>query len=290
MLTVKRRIYGILSVSQEKKDLSWYVDLALIILIILNVLAVILESVPSIHQAYRNFFVGFEWFSVGVFSVEYCLRVWTITESEEYRHPIWGRLRFIFSPAALVDLVAISPFYFGIFVQYAGLSSRGFDARFMRILRVFRLFRLLKVLRYVAAMRVINNVFRSKKEELLISLSFILFMLLMVSCLMYYVERDVEGTLFVSIPATMWWGVATLTTVGYGDIYPLTPLGKVLGGVIAILGIGLFALPTGILAAGTAEEISKSRKKESDEGVCPKCGRPFSDHTHLNSSIEEEKP
>lgn len=280
MPTLKQSIYQVLSVSSNRRDFSWYFDLGLITFILLNVLAIVLESVPALHEAYRAEFHAFEVFSVAVFSVEYLLRLWTITEDPAYAHPVWGRVRYFFSASALIDLLAILPFFFGLLLTPGGSFAQTFDARFVRILRLFRLFRLLKIFRYVSAMQIIGNVFRSKKEELLISLTFILFLLLMVSCGMYYIERDAEGTQFVSIPATMWWGVATLTTVGYGDIYPITPLGKFLGGVIAILGIGLFALPTGILAAGTAEEIERAkRRKKEDDGLCSCCGRPLnSDH------------
>lgn len=276
MASLKRRLFQILSVSSTKRDFSWYFDLGLITLIVLNVLAVVLESVPSLEKAYYPHFQAFEYFSVVVFSIEYLLRVWTITEAPEYAHPVWGRLRYIFSLSALIDLAAILPFYAGVYVAITGSSKTVLDTRFIRILRLFRLFRLLKVLRYVAAMQVISNVFKAKKEELIISLTFILFMLLVVSCGMYYVERDVPDTQFVSIPATMWWGVATLTTVGYGDIYPVTPMGKFLGGAIAILGIGLFALPTGILAAGTSEEIERAKlAKMERKGYCSCCGKPL---------------
>ena len=118
-----------------------------------------------------------------------------------------------------MNLLAILPFY---------IAAAGFDLRFVRMLRVFRLFRMFKIVRYVSALRIIRNVFRAKKEELVISLIFILFILLIVSCLMFYVEKDEPGSQFTSIPATMWWGVATLTTVGYGDIYPCNSAGALL--------------------------------------------------------------
>jgi len=273
-MSFKRNVYTFLSVSDNRRDLSWYFDITLITLIILNVVAIILESVPSISEKYGPQFEFFELFSVIFFSIEYILRVWSITEDPEYSHPFWGRLRYIISPMALVDLLAILPFYAAL----SGRMTSMIDARFLRALRMFRLLRLFKIVRYVRALRIIVDVFRNKKEELLISLSFILFMLLLVSCGMYYVEKDEPGTQFTSIPATMWWGVATLTTVGYGDIYPVTALGKLLGGIIAILGIGLFALPTGILAAGCSAEIEKHRKVSDEAKFCSHCGKPLSEH------------
>lgn len=284
MQKLKDWVYHILQVSdQGVSDLSGKFDMFLMTVIVLNVIAIILESVESIYLPYKEWFVAFELFSVIFFSIEYLGRIWSITSDPTYKHPVLGRIKFFFSGMALVDLLAILPFYIGVL---------GFDLRFIRVLRIFRLFRLFKIVRYVSALRIITNVFRQKKEELVISLVFILFILLLVSCLMFYVEKDVPGTQFTSIPATMWWGVATLTTVGYGDIYPVTNLGRFLGGVIAILGIGLFALPTGILAAGCADEISQRRAKaamddESGE-KCPHCGQPM--HTHAGTSFNEESP
>ncbi|MEM7657972.1 MAG: ion transporter [Bacteroidota bacterium] len=290
MRRIRNRVYQLLTVSENGlKDFSGKFDAFLMTVIVLNVAAIILESVQEIYLAYKGWFVAFELFSVIFFSIEYVARVWSITADANYAHPIKGRIKFIFSGMALVDLFAILPFYLGVL---------GFDLRFIRILRIFRLFRMFKIVRYVSALRIITNVFRQKREELVISLVFILFILLIVSCLMFYVEKDVPGTQFTSIPATMWWGVATLTTVGYGDIYPVTPMGRFFGGVIAILGIGLFALPTGILAAGCADEISQRRAKEAeeeetDEGICPHCGRPILAHaSDHGSEIEkgEETP
>ncbi|MDQ3101703.1 MAG: potassium channel family protein, partial [Bacteroidota bacterium] len=125
-----------------------------------------------------------------------------------------------------------------------------------------------KLARYMNALNMIRHVFKEKREELTISLIFTLFILLMTSAMMYYVENAAQPEAFVSIPQTMWWGIATLTTVGYGDVYPITPLGKLLGGAIALIGVGLFALPAGILASGFGEELAHKKKHHT----CPNCG------------------
>jgi len=140
------------------------------------------------------------------------------------------------------------------------------------MLRIFRLFRVFRVSRYLKAFDLMQHVFRRKREELLISLVFVAFILVVTSCVMYFVEHEAQPKAFSSIPATMWWGMATLTTVGYGDIYPVTPLGKFLGSLIAILGVGLVALPAGILASGFSEEMAKRTHHHQDE-VCPTCGQ-----------------
>lgn len=258
---VRRRIHNILSVSKKTGDLSWYFDVFIISLIVLNVIAIVLESIAPLRLEFKTYFENFEIFSVVIFTVEYVLRVWTANLIPVYKKPVAGNIKYALTPLAVIDLLAILPFY---------LPFVGVDLRLLRVLRIFRIFRLFKIARYVEALSFINRVFGRKKEELIISLIFTLFLLLFASTLMYYVENEVQPEVFSSIPETMWWGIATLTTVGYGDVYPITPLGHLLGGVIAIIGIGLFALPTGILASGFSEEIS--RRKQQGE-TCPTCGQ-----------------
>lgn len=258
---MKVRIYNILTVSKKPGDLSWYFDMFIIILIILNVIAIVLESIEPLRKQFQIQFDYFEFFSVIVFTIEYILRIWTANLIPEYKKRITGNLKFALTPLAIIDLLAFLPFY---------LPFIGIDLRLLRILRIFRVFRLFKIARYIEALSFIIQVFKKKKEELVISLIFTVFLLLITSTLMYYVENESQPENFSSIPETMWWGIATLTTVGYGDIYPITPFGQFLGGVIAIIGIGLFALPTGILASGFSEEISR-RKLQDD--YCSTCSQ-----------------
>ena len=156
------------------------------------------------------------------------------------------------SPMALIDLLAILPFY---------LPFAGIDLRFIRIFRLFRIFRLLKISRYINAAEMIRNVIVNKKEELLISLFAISVILLVVSSFMYFVEGDIQPQAFGSIPKSLWWGVITMTTVGYGDVYPVTTVGKILGSIVAMLCVGIVALPTGLLASGFSDEIKKRKNK-----------------------------
>jgi voltage-gated potassium channel len=263
-MRIRREIYEVLKISERKGSLSWKFDVFLITLILLNVVVLVIETVESIYNSNRFFFHIFNWFSVIVFTIEYLLRLWSIVENSRCRHPITGRLRFMLSPLGLIDLMAIVPFY---------LPFLGVDLRFVRILRIFRLFRIFRVAKYIKALDIIRRVIRDRKEELLVSLVFVSFLLIISSCVIYYVEHDAQPDAFSSIPATMWWSIATLTTVGYGDIYPVTPLGRFLGSIIAVLGVGLFALPTGILASGFSEEISK---KKHNPDTCPTCGQQVS--------------
>jgi voltage-gated potassium channel len=238
----------------------------LISLIFLNILAIILESVENVNAEYGNFFRSLEFFSVIVFTIEYVLRIWTAPENPKYHNSKTGRFRYGLSTMALIDLFSILPFY---------LVFLNLDMRFIRIVRLFRLIRVLKIARYLKALNIIQTVIRERKEQIVLSIMFIIFLLVMISTIMYYVEHDAQPKLFSSIPATMWWGIETLTTVGYGDMVPITTLGKVLGGMIAILGIGLFALPAGILSSGLTEHMHGGTKKKLKR--CPHCGGELHD-------------
>jgi voltage-gated potassium channel len=254
----KRRIFETLEKGEGDDRLSKRFDIFIMSLILLNVAAVILETVESIHNRIPEVFYYFEIFSVIVFTLEYLGRLWTCTYYEKYPHPFWGRVRFFFSFAGVIDLLAILPFYLPlVFVM---------DGRVLRMLRLFRILRIFKMGRYSTAFNLITRVISQRKEELLITLTIVLVVLIMASSMMYYIEHEVQPDHFSSIPATMWWGVATLTTVGYGDVYPVTPLGKVLGAFISIMGVGIFALPAGIIAAGFEAEMSRRiRGKERDK-------------------------
>jgi voltage-gated potassium channel len=235
------------------------IDWSLIGLVLLNTATVVLDSVKDIDTRYHPLFVGIELLSIYIFTLEYVLRVWSCVENRRYRRPFWGRIRFMFSPLALIDLLAVLPFYLSI-----GLLD-------LRFLRLVRLLRLLKVTRYVRALHVIGQVVRRKRAELLVTLGMIGLILLLVSSVMYSIESVAQPDKFGSIPDTMWWGVATLTTVGYGDVYPITPAGKVFSSIIAVLGLGLFAIPTGILASGFNEQLQERRATDNIAPSCTDC-------------------
>ena len=258
----KRRMYEIVDAKHSNDLLSKGVNEFLIALILLNTLAVVLESVHSYKLAYGTLFRAFEIFSITIFTIEYLIRVWTSNLDQNFDSPIIGRLRFIIKPMSIIDLLAILPFFLPMLFT--------FDLRFIRILRIVRMVRLLKIGRYSQVIHKLGRVFKAKREELIFTLGIVLLLLVISSSLMYDVENPVQPEVFSSIPAAMWWGVATLTTVGYGDIYPITAAGKILGAVIAILGIGLVALPTGIIGSGFIEEIQRNKNEKT---TCPHCGR-----------------
>ena len=243
---------------ENRHDDFWshWIDIALVALIILNVSAVILESVPDYALYYQTWFWSFELFSVTVFSVEYILRVWCAPELPEYAHlgPIKSRLKYIFSLYALIDLAAILPFYIGFFVSSV-------DWRFLRVIRLLRLF---KLTRYSIAMQALLQSLKAESDSLAAAffLMFVLFVL--ASSGIYLIENRVQPEDFGSIPAAMWWAMATLTTVGYGDVVPITAWGKIFGGFITIIGVGMVALPAGIIASGFSERLREQRTSYDD--------------------------
>ena len=266
--TAGKRVYEILERADEGDAASAVFDWCIILLIITNIAAVILESFQGLSVRHHRFFHLFEVFSVAVFTIEYLLRLMT----SRYKYPgestVRSVVRYVFSGMAVIDLLAILPFYLPMLITA--------DLRFLRVLRLTRLLRILKIQRYSDSFTLIASVFRKKKEDLILTLSVMFMLLLLASSLMYYIETEVQPDQFPNIIAAFWWGVATLTTIGYGDVYPVTVLGKLLSAVIAVLGIGIIALPTGIISSGFIEEIEQKRKQREDEQeltFCPHCGR-----------------
>lgn len=221
----------------------------------LNSIALILETGDPIYQAAPAAFQTLETFSVCIFSLEYVLRVWTCTASPAYQAPFWGRLRYLKTPLAILDLLAVLPFY-------------------LSIVRLLRFLQIAKLGRYSTALQTIGRVLLAKRAELFILIGLLFLLLLGAASVMYVAENEAQPDQFSSIPATMGWAIATLTTVGYGDIYPITGLGKMIASVIAVLGIGLFALPAGILGAAFLEEF---QSQKSEPLRCSHCGKVIRD-------------
>lgn len=262
MRKLRRRTWQIVEPAGHGDVYSHVFDVVIIGLILLNVAAAVLETVAAINERFARELVVFEAISVVIFGGEYLLRLWSSAELAG-RDASWSqqqqaRLRWVVSPMGLVDAVAILPSMFAL------MGFARFDARMLRVLRLFRLLRLFKLGRYMQTVRTMGQVLGERKDELLMSLVFIGVLLLLSSSAMYYVEHEKQPDVFTSIPTTMWWAIATLTTVGYGDMAPVSPLGRLLGSVIAVLGIGLFALPAGILSAGFSDALQRRRDLMKD--------------------------
>jgi voltage-gated potassium channel len=266
--TLRRRVFKALETAQDGDLTSRIVDIFLITLIATSVIAVILESIPSIESGYGEALWVFEVITVTIFSVEYVLRVWSSVEleSKSGKSPLQLRIQYIFSFHAIIDFVAILPFYLLTFGIFGGVD--------MRFLRAVRLLRVLKLTRYSAAMNMVFLTFRENGRALSAAFLILITVMLLAASGMYYFERQAQPEAFGSIPAAMWWAFVTLTTVGYGDVTPITAAGKVFGALITVVGIGMVALPTSILATGYGRQlrISEARYKERadaalDDGI-----------------------
>ncbi|MCP5178640.1 MAG: ion transporter [Pseudomonadales bacterium] len=249
---IRHIVARLLGTGTATSRVSRAVDYALITLIFLNVVAVILDSEPAIMAAYGAELWAFEVFSVAVFTIEYFLRVWSAPDLDEpaFSHPVSGRLRFMVSPSALVDLIAVLPFYLGMFFSLD-----------LRALRVIRLVRVFKLTRYSTNMNLILTVFRAELHTFVALFGLMVVLLVLTSSGIYLLEHDVQPEAFGTIPRAMWWAMVTLTTVGYGDVIPVTTVGRIFGGVITLIGVGMVALPAGILASSFSEQLRLHRKQ-----------------------------
>jgi voltage-gated potassium channel len=270
--SLRQRAFAILEEPGPADRSGRAVRVFLVSLIALNVLAVVLDSIASVAAKWAHPLYVFEIASVAVFTVEYLSRIWVAAERSEYRRPVLGRLRYLFTPLAMLDLLAILPFYLPLVFP--------FDLRYLRMLRMLRL---AKFGRYSRSVRILRDVLADRKHELLAAASLLAAVVVMASGLMYAVEHEAQPTVFTSIPATMWWAVATLSTMGL-DIRPVTPLGKILASLIAVCGILLFALPAGIVSSGFVEKYMEARKNRT----CPHCGKALGEPPTSAASAEKD--
>jgi voltage-gated potassium channel len=253
--SIRKSIFAIVEPAEKPRSVSKAFDVLILTLIVANTISVILESFDSVYLAWQIFFRRFELVSVIIFTIEYSLRL--ITAEDKYPGPskLKSYTTFVFSPQALIDLAAIVPFYLPFLFA--------FDLRFIRILRLLRLSRMFKLTRYSSSLQLLGRVLARVKERLYITLFVTALLLIVSGALLYYVETDAQPEVFPNMAASFWWAMATLTTVGYGDIYPVTASGKLIASLIAVLAIGLVALPTGIISAGfivQLEEDSRNRR------------------------------
>lgn len=249
--TLRQKTYDLLEGEREHRSLGSFIDIFLVGLIITNVIAVIISSDNPTYYNHKYHFDLLEDFSLYIFCAEYLLRLWCIPVGKKTgKSDIRARFNWVKSPMALIDLIAILP---SLLEGVLGLD--------FRVLRLLRMLRILKLSRYSAALRLLLKVL-SRERNSLQAMMFILSILIVIAASgIHFVEHEVQPEVFGSIPKAMWWAVVTLTTVGYGDVTPITPMGKVFGAFVTILGIGIAALPAGILASGFATELSERRKR-----------------------------
>lgn len=259
----QRKMYELIRDDDENNFAANVFDGIIILLIFISTVQVVLDTF-SLPAAVVRISRGVEVFSVVVFTAEYLLRVWTAPQADPARSPLRARLHYLVRPMAVIDLLAILPFYLPFVFPI--------DLRVLRVLRMVRLFRLLKINRYTTALGSIGRVLRRKASQLLSSVFVVLLLMLVSAVLMYHIENAAQPDKFANALDALWWAVATFTTVGYGDLYPITAAGRLLSAVIALLGIGLVAVPTGIISSGFIEQMNEENQSP-EAAYCPHCGR-----------------
>ena len=246
--TLRQRLFLILELQSHKdKRMAWLFSWLLTLMVLSNVLAVILESVPSIELQYGSYLVFFDTFSVAFFSMEYLLRVWTAAERNPQKHTSENRRRwaYVLSFHGLVDLLAILPFFLQAFLP-------GLDLRFLRVVRIMRI---LKLSHYSTALEDLLASIYAERDAFISALYLLALSILITSCLMYFAEHALQPDKLGTIPDAMWWSIVTITTVGYGDVTPISPWGKVIGAFTALSGVFTVALLTGIVASAFATRV-----------------------------------
>src|SRR5262245_26149474 len=245
---VRRRIYEILERGSAGDRTSLMVDRCLVALILVNLTAVVLESMPAMAARYHVWFDLIEYVSLVVFTVEYGLRLWVAVEHAPYRHlPAWqARLKYALSPSGIVDLLAVMPFWFAFLLPPE-----------LRVVLVLRMIRFLKITRYSPAMRSLLDVLYSERRALFGCVVILFGATLIAAAAMHLVEGRVQPDKLGTIPDAMWWAIVTLGTIGYGDVVPMTAVGKVIAALTIFLGLIMIALPVGIIANAFAEEIHR---------------------------------
>jgi voltage-gated potassium channel len=245
---LRRRVYHVLEQGPVGDRISTVVDRFLVVLILINLIAVALESMPRYEAQYGAIFAVIEFFSLAVFTVEYALRIWSAVEHGPHQHlsTAHARLKYALSPAGIVDLIAVLPFWFAMILPGD-----------VRVVLVFRMVRFFKFARYSPAMRSLLDVLYNERRALFGCLVIALGSSLVAASLMHLAEGDVQPEKLGTIPDAFWWAVVTIGTIGYGDVVPITPLGKLIATGTIFTGLVMMALPVGIIATAFAEQIQR---------------------------------
>ena len=253
MEKIKRYIFNIIR-DDDRNDLKSNIfDFIIIFLVIINVIVIFLDTFKNIRIYIEPYYKIIDTVSIIVFSIEYILRIWTASLMYSKLSPVKSRIKYIFSAEAIIDLIALFSFYLPLF-SYQNINI-------IRIFRLFRILSILKINRYTHALSDLKKVLKKKSMQLISSIFVVGVLIIFSALLMYYIENDAQPSSFNNAYSSLWWAIATLTTVGYGDIYPVTVLGKLLGILISLMGIALIAIPTGIISAGFMEKNEQKKKK-----------------------------
>ncbi len=249
----RKRLFEILEVGNDFDHVSRFYDYVNAISIILNLIVSIMYTYSDLRAKYGKIIVVIEAVTVAFFAVDYVLRVWTACFLYPKGKPGSAVIKYIFSFTGIVDLLSFLPYYLPIFFPKGTVA--------FRMIRIVRIFRLFKINAYHDSLSVITAVIKGKKQQLISSVFIILILMLASSLCMYSLENEAQPEVFQNAFSGIWWAASTLLTVGYGDIYPITTLGKVFGIFITFLGVGMVAIPTGIISAGFVEQYSNIKKR-----------------------------
>lgn len=251
-MTARARLYAALDASRGER-LS-LLNTVLVVAILLSVAVAVIDTERSIAEPLAGVFLGLDALFLILFGAEYLARLWAAPENPNYAHPVSGRLRWMMSLNAIVDLLALAP---------ALILFGATPAYLLRLFRLLRIMRLAKLGRFSRAWQMMAEAVASRRTELWLTLGSAGLIMLVSASMLYLIEGDVQPDKFGSIPRAMWWSVITMTTIGYGDVFPITPLGKLVAGMTAIAGIGLIAAPTGILASAFSDAAQRHREAVS---------------------------
>jgi len=262
---LQQRVYEYIRDDGKGGSVNSIISSTIMFIIIISVILVILETFEGFSSGVKQTFYYIEMIAVIIFTIEYLLRIWVAPYKYPEMSSFRARIKYIRSPMAVIDILAVIPFYLPLLIPMNLMA--------LRALRLLRLLRLLKMNRYTNGLSSIAQVLHRKGPQLLSSMFAVLLLMIIASLIVHAVEYEAQPDAFSNAFSGLWWAMATLTTVGYGDIYPVTVLGKLVGAIIALLGIGLIAIPTGIISAGFMENMTEEKESEgAKKHFCPYCG------------------
>ncbi len=260
-MTLQKKLY-ILFEEPGKSRTSFIINTIIYILIIVSIINLMLYSVDPIREKYGYALDLVRNIVMPIFVLEYILRMYASGSLDKYKG-VMGKLKYAVTPYALIDLLSVLPYL---------LVNTGFNSSFIRSLRLLRIFRLFRVRKYAIFVQLMKKILSNIKEELIVLLFYTVVMIIILSFIIFEVEHEAQPEIFTNVFQTMWWAVATLTTVGYGDMYPITTAGKIITTVIAIIGIGFIAIPGGLFASEFISALAEEKKQKKNVDQCPKCG------------------
>lgn len=271
---LQENLYSILIKNDLHNPYTKYFDVAIVSLICLSIFLLVFETEKSIFSVKPQMFYYLEFLTVLAFTIELFARLWSCTLSDKYSNKITGRIKFFFTPLMLIDFLAILPFY---------LPLIGHNLLFLRMLRMLRiLFRIIKLTRYCPGINMIARVLSRTKRELSILFIILVMIVIIISSITYHTEHAIQPHVFTSIPKTIYWCIITLTTVGYGDMVPLSIFGKVIASMSGIMGIIIFAIPTAIISSTFLDEMQKEKLSIS----CDNCSNSVTELLKLSEYLK----